>query len=144
VPSRPGTALALFATTSDDGEVTGMRVVSRPEFTVSGDQRLDLRADEADSRITVDTPRPALSQEGGFVYRWAAKAGPSLYLDMGRAAARRGRRLGVGIHAGRSMTSAACPSCRLLVVEADSRAFADMAATEDSAVRLGATAVSNS
>jgi subtilase family serine protease len=43
-----------------------------------------------------------------------------------------------------SMISAACPSCHILVVEADSNSFADLAATEDTAVRLGAQAVSNS
>ncbi|MFI5615170.1 S8 family serine peptidase [Amycolatopsis sp. NPDC051903] len=43
-----------------------------------------------------------------------------------------------------SMVSAACPSCRLLVVEGDSPDFADLAATEDTAVRLGAKIVTNS
>ncbi|MGK3207197.1 S53 family peptidase [Amycolatopsis sp. MEPSY49] len=43
-----------------------------------------------------------------------------------------------------SMVSAACPSCRLLVVEGNTPKFADLAETEDTAVRLGATVVSNS
>ncbi|WP_432850394.1 S53 family peptidase [Amycolatopsis sp. CA-161197] len=43
-----------------------------------------------------------------------------------------------------SMVSAACPSCRILVVEGDSPQFPDLAATEDTAVRLGAKIVSNS
>lgn len=43
-----------------------------------------------------------------------------------------------------SMVSAACPSCRLLVVEGNSPGFADLAETEDTAVRLGAKVVSNS
>ncbi|MFJ7214819.1 S8 family serine peptidase [Amycolatopsis sp. NPDC098790] len=43
-----------------------------------------------------------------------------------------------------SMVSAACPSCRLLVVEGNTPGFADLAETEDTAVRLGATVVSNS
>ena len=43
-----------------------------------------------------------------------------------------------------SMISAACPACRILVVEGDSNGFADLAATEDTAVRLGAAVVSNS
>jgi len=43
-----------------------------------------------------------------------------------------------------SMVSAACPSCEIVVVEGDSPGFADLAATEDTAVRLGARVVSNS
>ncbi|GLY40598.1 peptidase S8 [Amycolatopsis sp. NBRC 101858] len=43
-----------------------------------------------------------------------------------------------------SMVSAACPSCRFLVVEGNTPGFADLAETEDTAVRLGAKVVSNS
>ncbi|VVJ18632.1 Peptidase S8 and S53 [Amycolatopsis camponoti] len=43
-----------------------------------------------------------------------------------------------------SMVSAACPSCRLVVVEGNTPGFADLAETEDTAVRLGASVVSNS
>ncbi|WP_328606844.1 S53 family peptidase [Amycolatopsis sp. NBC_00345] len=43
-----------------------------------------------------------------------------------------------------SMVSAACPSCRILVVEGNSPSFPDLAATEDAAVRLGAKIVTNS
>lgn len=42
------------------------------------------------------------------------------------------------------MVSAACPLCRILVVEANSPSFGDMATAVDTAVRLGANAVSNS
>ncbi|MEV8609942.1 hypothetical protein AB0383_18780 [Amycolatopsis sp. NPDC051373] len=43
-----------------------------------------------------------------------------------------------------SVVSAACPSCRILVVEGDSPLLPDLAATEDTAVRLGAKIVTNS
>jgi subtilase family serine protease len=43
-----------------------------------------------------------------------------------------------------SMVSAACPTCGILVVEGNSPGFADLAATEDTAIRLGAKVVSNS
>ncbi|MGW5740383.1 S53 family peptidase [Amycolatopsis sp. NPDC003861] len=43
-----------------------------------------------------------------------------------------------------SMVSAACPSCRILVVEGNTPGFADLAETADTAVRLGAKVVSNS
>jgi Subtilase family len=43
-----------------------------------------------------------------------------------------------------SMISAACPHCRILVVEGNSDSFADLAATENTAARLGAQVISNS
>ncbi|MFL6074493.1 MAG: S8 family serine peptidase [Mycobacteriales bacterium] len=43
-----------------------------------------------------------------------------------------------------SMISAACPTCHLLVVEANSADITDLAATEDTAIALGAQVVSNS
>ncbi|GAA3435442.1 hypothetical protein [Kutzneria kofuensis] len=42
------------------------------------------------------------------------------------------------------MVSAACPSCRVLLVEADDASFANLATAVNTAVRLGATEVSNS
>ena len=43
-----------------------------------------------------------------------------------------------------SMVSAACPLCRIIVVEGTQPTFADLAAAEDTAVSLGAQVVSNS
>jgi subtilase family serine protease len=42
------------------------------------------------------------------------------------------------------MVSAVCPSCKILLVEADSNSFSDLGAAVNKAVSLGATAVSNS
>jgi subtilase family serine protease len=42
------------------------------------------------------------------------------------------------------MVSAVCPNCHILLVEANSSSFADLGASVDTAVRLGATIVSNS
>jgi subtilase family serine protease len=42
------------------------------------------------------------------------------------------------------MVSAACPGCHILLVEADTPSMDDLAASVDTAVRLGATEVSNS
>lgn len=42
------------------------------------------------------------------------------------------------------MASAICPSCKLLLVEATSNSFTDLAASVDTAARLGAHAISNS
>jgi subtilase family serine protease len=42
------------------------------------------------------------------------------------------------------MASATCPNCKILLVEANSNAFTDLAAAEDTAARLGATVISNS
>jgi subtilase family serine protease len=43
-----------------------------------------------------------------------------------------------------SMVSAACPHCKILVVEASSDSVTDLAAAENTAVRLGAQVISNS
>jgi subtilase family serine protease len=42
------------------------------------------------------------------------------------------------------MASAICPGCKILLVEANSSAFTDLATAEDTAARLGATTISNS
>jgi subtilase family serine protease len=42
------------------------------------------------------------------------------------------------------MASAICPGCHILLVEANSSAFTDLAAAVDTAARLGATTISNS
>jgi subtilase family serine protease len=42
------------------------------------------------------------------------------------------------------MVSAACPDCRILLVEASSASFADLATGVNTAARLGASAISNS
>jgi subtilase family serine protease len=42
------------------------------------------------------------------------------------------------------MVSAICPNCRILLVEANTASFSDLAIAEDTAARLGATAISNS
>jgi hypothetical protein len=43
-----------------------------------------------------------------------------------------------------SMISAACPHCKILVVDASDTTDADLAKTDDTAARLGATVISNS
>ena len=42
------------------------------------------------------------------------------------------------------MASAICPNCKILLVEASSNAFSNLATAEDTAARLGATVISNS
>jgi subtilase family serine protease len=42
------------------------------------------------------------------------------------------------------MASAICPNCKILLVEATSNSFANLAAAEDTAARLGASVISNS
>ena len=43
-----------------------------------------------------------------------------------------------------SMISAACPHCKILVVEADDSSIANLAATDNTAARMGAQVISNS
>jgi subtilase family serine protease len=42
------------------------------------------------------------------------------------------------------MASAVCPNCKILLVEANSNSFTDLAAAEDTAAALGASVISNS
>src|SRR5207249_855536 len=42
------------------------------------------------------------------------------------------------------MVSAICPNCHILLVEANTNSFANLATAEDTAARLGANAISNS
>lgn len=51
---------------------------------------------------------------------------------------------GIEISLDLDAVSAACPQCSIRLVEADSQSFADLGAAEDTAVRLGSVAVSNS
>ncbi|MFL6110668.1 MAG: S8 family serine peptidase [Catenulispora sp.] len=51
---------------------------------------------------------------------------------------------GVEIALDLDMVSAACPQCKILLVESDSASFDDLGAAVDEAVALGATEVSNS
>jgi subtilase family serine protease len=51
---------------------------------------------------------------------------------------------GVEISLDLDMVSAACPACHIVLVEGDSATFQDLATSENTAVNLGATEVSNS
>ena len=55
-------AIADFVDTSSDGTVTGERVVTVPQFTVSGNKTVHLDERTADSEISFGTPRPATLQ----------------------------------------------------------------------------------
>ncbi|MFL6074494.1 MAG: hypothetical protein ACJ73S_13960 [Mycobacteriales bacterium] len=82
VPEGHYAALALFFDLAADGTVTGVREVARPEFAVTGDRTVNVAATEASSQVTMVTPRPAVAQDGGFVFRRTATTGPSLYIDL--------------------------------------------------------------
>lgn len=82
VPAGHYAALALYLDAGPDGTHPSVRLVSQPEFEVTADQTVALPASAATSPVVMDTPRPAVKQEGGFVFRRAAVTGPSLYLDL--------------------------------------------------------------
>jgi hypothetical protein len=82
VPEGHYVALSIFFDLDADGNVTGIREVSRPEFAVTGDQAVSVAAAEATSQVTMVTPRPAVVRDGGFVFRRTAVTGPSLYVDL--------------------------------------------------------------
>ncbi|WP_163573420.1 hypothetical protein [Fodinicola feengrottensis] len=83
VPAGNYLAVAYFLDTDADGNVTGMRVVARPQFTVSDNTSMAFAASEATSKVTMITPRPADPQDGGFVLHRTSQAGPDLFLDVG-------------------------------------------------------------
>jgi hypothetical protein len=82
VPAGNYAAMAYFFDTDTAGNVTGVRVVSRPQFTVSDNTTMAVAASEATSKVTMLTARPAQPQEGGFVVHRTALAGPSMYFDV--------------------------------------------------------------
>ncbi|WP_344312292.1 hypothetical protein [Fodinicola feengrottensis] len=82
VPAGNYAAIAYFFDTDAAGNATAMRVVTRPQFSISDNTTVALAASEATSKVTMVTPRPADPQEGGFVFRRAPLTGSDLYLDV--------------------------------------------------------------
>lgn len=82
VPDGHYSALGLFVSTDADGNVTGVRFVSQPEFAVNADTTVRVDATRATSKVDWVTPRPSLLAENGFYFRRAAKAGTSQVVDV--------------------------------------------------------------
>ncbi|MFI5615171.1 hypothetical protein [Amycolatopsis sp. NPDC051903] len=81
VPAGTYSAVSAFFTTAADGTVTGVREVVHPEFTVKADTTVRVDAAQATSKVTWQTPRPALLDDNGFLVRRAAKSGPAVTFD---------------------------------------------------------------
>ncbi|MEV7046055.1 hypothetical protein [Amycolatopsis sp. NPDC051061] len=82
VPDGHYSVLGLFFETDAGGNVTAVRYSARPEVTVSGDTSTAVDAQAASSKVTWDTPRPALSEDGGFLLRREPTVGPALTVDL--------------------------------------------------------------
>jgi hypothetical protein len=82
VPEGHYSALGLFVETDADGNVTGVRMSAQPELAVSKDMSVKTDAQQANSKVTWVTPRPALLQEGGFILRREPTTGPALTVDL--------------------------------------------------------------
>lgn len=87
VPAGHYVAISYFFSTTPDGLVTELRVVTNPEFTVSGDRSVRLDARSATSRVEMVTPRPATPDVSGFVVQRNPAQGDPLYLDFSTTAA---------------------------------------------------------
>ncbi len=97
VPVGNYAATIVYFDVNTDGDVTGLRVVTRPQFAVTEDATMSFAATEATSEVTMRTPRPAELQEGGFVLDRGGAAGYGSYTDV--AVASHGRTdLGVAHH----------------------------------------------
>ncbi|MBE8523889.1 hypothetical protein ILP97_41490 [Amycolatopsis sp. H6(2020)] len=81
VPDGNYSALGVFWTTDADGNPTELRFSAQPEFVVKADATVRVDAKRASSKLTWVTPRPALLDDTGFLFRRAAKTGPALLVD---------------------------------------------------------------
>jgi hypothetical protein len=80
-PDGNYSALGLFWTADADGNATEVRFSAQPEFAVKADTTVRVDAKRASSKLTWVTPRPALLDDTGFLFRRAAKTGPALVVD---------------------------------------------------------------
>lgn len=80
-PDGNYSALGLFWTIDADGNPTEVRFSALPEFAVKGDKTVRVDASRATSKLTWVTPRPALLDDTGFLFRRAAQTGPALLVD---------------------------------------------------------------
>ncbi|WP_254896673.1 hypothetical protein [Amycolatopsis sp. Hca4] len=81
VPDGHYSALGVFWTTDADGNPTELRFSAQPEFAVTADAAVRVDAKRASSKLTWVTPRPALPDDTGFLFRRAARTGPALLVD---------------------------------------------------------------
>ena len=80
-PDGTYSALGLFWTVDADNNLTEVRFSAQPEFPVSADTTVRVDAAKANSEVTWVTPRPALLDDNGFLFRRAAKTGPAFAVD---------------------------------------------------------------
>ncbi|WP_328456344.1 MULTISPECIES: hypothetical protein [unclassified Amycolatopsis] len=80
-PDGNYSALGVFWTADADGAMTELRLSAQPEFAVKADTTVRVDAKRASSKLTWVTPRPALLDDTGFLFRRAAKTGPALLVD---------------------------------------------------------------
>ncbi|RSM48774.1 hypothetical protein DMA12_05590 [Amycolatopsis balhimycina DSM 5908] len=81
VPDGNYSALGVFWTADADGNPTELRFSAQPEFAVKADTTVRVDAKRASSKVTWVTPRPALLDDNGFLFRRAAKTGPAQVID---------------------------------------------------------------
>ncbi|WP_290057795.1 hypothetical protein [Amycolatopsis solani] len=81
VPDGNYSALGVFWTADADGNPTEVRFSAQPDFAVKADTAVRVDAARATSKLTWVTPRPALLDDTGFLFRRAAKTGPALVVD---------------------------------------------------------------
>ncbi|MEV4315891.1 hypothetical protein [Actinocrispum sp. NPDC049592] len=83
VPEGHYSVLGLFFETDADNNVTAVRLSAQPEVNVFGDATTRVHAQQASSKVTWVTPKPALQLEGGFSVQREPKTGTAFVLDVG-------------------------------------------------------------
>jgi hypothetical protein len=81
-PEGHYSVLGLFFGTDSDGNLTALRISAQPEVAVFGDTGTRVDAQAATSKVTWDTPRPALPEDGGFMMRREPVTGPAQTVDV--------------------------------------------------------------
>lgn len=82
VPEGHYSVLGAFFSTDADGNLTALRISAQPEVAVFGDTGTQVDAQAASSKVSWDTPRPALLEDGGFMVRREPATGPAQTVDI--------------------------------------------------------------
>jgi hypothetical protein len=80
VPAGHYFALADFLDLSGSGQLTAQRVVTRPQFTVTGSATVTMAERAADSQVAMVTPRPAVMQATELTLARKPRAGGLPYV----------------------------------------------------------------
>lgn len=82
LPAGHYALIGYFIGISTAGQLTDVRIVSRPDLLVTKNATTTLDATTATDQVQMVTPRPSVPQDTGFVFRRVPQHGTDLYLDV--------------------------------------------------------------